>query len=441
MKKELKYHIITMGCQMNKSDSERVRSLLERLGFFETDNREEADFILINTCSVRQTAEDRVYGLMKEFARLKKNNARLITAVTGCMAGRDKDNKMRKKLSEVDLFFPIDDLPNLPKWISELNPEVELISNIESDYLGLSAKFSSNFQAFVPIQTGCNQFCTYCVVPYARGRERYRPVREVMSEIIELDRKGYKEITLLGQAVNSYEPIDAQEFSNNNPYKDNFAALLWEINQLENIARVHFTAPHPLHINDEQIDVLALPKQVNYLHLPVQSGDNEVLARMNRKYTREYYLDIINKIRERVPDIVLGTDIIVGFCGETEKQFQNTVDLYKQADFDISYTAMYSPRSGTVAAKNFPDDVLLTEKKRRWWELQKIMEKNTLRKNKKFLNKEVEVLVENYKKGYCQGNSREMKTVRFKNNQDLNGEIVKVKIDKPEMWILEGNLK
>jgi len=392
MKKELKYHIITMGCQMNKSDSERIKSVLERLGFSETADRNEADFILINTCSVRQTAEDRVYGLMRGFAQLKKENPRLIVAITGCMAGRDKKNEIREKLPMVDLFFPIDDLPNLPKWISELNPEVEIISDVESDYLGLHPKYSSKFQAFVPIQTGCNQFCAYCVVPYARGRERYRSVREVMNEIRDLDNKKYKEITLLGQAVNSYQPADTQEFSKNNPYKDNFAALLWEINQLPNIARAHFTAAHPLHINDEQIDALALPKQVNYLHLPVQSGDNEILKKMNRKYTREDYLDIIKKIRKRCPDIALGTDIIVGFCGETEEQFQNTLDLYKQADFDISYTAMYSPRSGTAADKNFPDDVPIEDKKKRWWTLQKSMEENTFRKNQKFLNKEVEVL-------------------------------------------------
>ncbi len=422
---------------MNKSDSERIASLLDNLGFSETLDEKEADLVLINTCSVRQTAEDRVYGQVRNLAKLKEKNSDLIIAVTGCMPGRDKDGKLRKKLKEADLFFSIEQLNQLPKWISELRPDI-LIDQIDLDnYLRLKPKLKTNFSVFVPIMTGCNNFCSYCVVPYARGREYSRPAKEVLDEIKKLVKNGCIEIILLGQNVNAYNPED--DFSKDNPYKKPFAALLWEINQIDGVRRIHFTAPHPKDMSDDVIDALALPKHVNYLHLPVQSGDDKVLKSMNRNYTAKDYLKLIKKIREKKPDIAIGTDIIVGFSGETEEEFNNTVELYKKCDFDISYTAMYSPRSGTKAFE-YEDDVSYKEKKRRWNVLQKLMEENTLVKNQRYAGKTVSVLVNEYKDGFCSGNSLEMKRVRFASTKDLVGKIVDVKIKKAKVWELEGDL-
>ena len=445
-----KFHIITYGCQMNKNDSERIAGLLQSVGMDPTDQPTEADLILLNSCSVRQTAEDRIFGQVKQLAKMRrKQRPDLIIAVTGCMAGRDKDGRLKKKLPEVDLFFPTVDAVQLPRWIAELNPDLLGSPNPPLDpplergedlteFFDVQPSHNSKFQAFVPIQTGCNNFCSYCVVPHARGLQKNRPLGQVLNEVRDLAKKGYVEITLLGQAVNTYEASDPEQYSSENPYKDHFAALLWEINQVQGVERIFFTAPYPRNMTDEVIDALALPKMVNYLHLPAQSGDNEVLKRMNRKYTREEYLELVKRIQKRVPNIALGTDIIVGFCGETEEEFQNTVDLYKQAQFDISYTAMYSTRSGTVAAKAFKDDVSREEKKRRWKILHQLMEEIVLKKNQAFVGQEVSVLVEKFENGICTGNSNEMKMVQFRGSEDLVGKVVLVKIGMAKEWVLFG---
>ncbi|HLD17491.1 MAG TPA: tRNA (N6-isopentenyl adenosine(37)-C2)-methylthiotransferase MiaB [Patescibacteria group bacterium] len=439
------YHLTTFGCQMNKSDSERVETVLQAMGFAPTEERDQADLILINTCSVRQSAEDRVFGLAREFAVLKEKNPRLIIGVTGCMAGRDVQGKLKEKMPTADLFFPISDLAQLPRWIAELRPEFVNSEDFPADYLKIQPKYSSTFQAYIPIQSGCNKFCSYCVVPFSRGREYNRSVREILDEIRALAEKGCVEVTLLGQTVNSYKAPDAETFSPFNPYRNSFAALLWEINQISGILRLHFTAPHPVHMDDEVIDALALPAHVNYLHLPVQAGDDEVLRRMNRRYTREQYLDIICRLRKRLPSIAVGTDIIVGFCGETEEQFERTVDLYKEVGFDISYTAVYSPRSGTLAAKAFPDDVSRAEKRRRWNVLQELMERIVLEKNQAYVGRTVSVLVEQFlsspsgaEKGLCTGHSRETKVVQFPGDRSFVGTIQDVRIRHAKEWVLTG---
>lgn len=444
-----KYYIITYGCQMNKNDSERIASLLSGIRMECVDDETEADLVLLNSCSVRQTAEDRIFGKVKTLAKLRKQNPDLLIGVTGCMAGRDKNGELRKKLPQADLFFGTEEAVQLPRWIAELRPlwfddtqnPLQLpLGKGESaeDFLKLRPHYHSEKQAFVTIQTGCSNFCTYCVVPFARGTEKNRPLADIMNEVRDLAESGCLEITLLGQVVNAYVAPDPEEFSKVNPYQDNFAALLWEINQIKGIERIHFTAPHPRSMTDEQVDALALPKMLNYLHLPVQSGNNEILARMNRKHTREEFDTLIKKIKARVPEIALGTDIIVGFCGETEKQFKDTVDMYQEVEFDISYTAQYSPRSGTAAFKAFKDDVSREEKKRRWRVIQDLMEKIVLEKNQKFIGQTVSVLVENCEDGVCSGNSREMKVVQFWGKDDLVGTIQDVKIDKVQEWILYG---
>jgi len=454
------YHLLTFGCQMNKNDSERMETLLKGLGFVYTDHPEQADVILVNTCSVRQQAEDRVFGMVKNFVALKKQRPNLIIGITGCMAGRDRDGAIQKRLPAVDLYFPTADMAQLPRWIGELRPELVNSDDLVEDYLKIKPERHSVRQAFVSIQTGCNKFCTYCVVPFARGLEKNRPVLDILEEVRDLVAHGCLEITLLGQTVNSYVAPDVDCFSQQNPYKNHFAALLWEINQIPEIKRLHFTAPHPLHMTDEVIDAMALPAHVNFIHLPVQSGDNDVLRRMNRRYTIEQFDDVVQRLREKIPSIAIGTDIIVGFSGETEVQFQKTIEHYKNIGYDIAYTAKYSERSGTAAKRAFKDDVSQEEKKRRWNELQQVMEETVLAKNQAYVGKTVSVLVERHESpkmtdellrmpeqiretilsqaGTCFGNSREMKLVGFPGSKELVGEIVDVRIEKAGMWMLEG---
>lgn len=435
-----KYHILTFGCQMNKNDSERLGAILSSMGMESTDDLEHADVILMNSCSVRESAEGRIYGKSRVFAELKKKKPHVIVGVTGCMPGRDKDGALERGLHDVDLYFPTRDMIMLPKWLSELNPDLRPV-DLQDDYLTIQPQHDQVYQAYVTIQTGCNHFCTYCVVPHARGLEGNRSLKSIIDEVKDLASKGCVEITLLGQIVNHWIASDAEYFSKHNPYqKNDFAKLLWELNQIEGIERIHWTAPHPVYMDDEVIDALTLPKQINFLHLPVQSGNTEILKKMNRRHTREDYLAVIKKIRAIRPDIALATDIIVGFCGETDEQFQDTVSLYKECDFDISYNAQYSQRSGTVAAQAFDDGVPKEVKRDRWWVMQHLMEDTVLRKNEYYQGKTVSVMVDSYRHGMCGGNSSEMKRVNFPGAEDLVGQIVDVRIDKPDMWILWGKM-
>jgi len=433
------YHIITFGCQMNKNDSERMESILQSMNLAPVDIPEDAQIIIMNSCSVRASAEHRIYGFARKFAQWKQKNPELIIGVTGCMPGRDGDGRLQKGLEGVDLYFPTKDMIMLPKWLTELNPNLRQMEDLSEDYLRVIPQYQSRFQAFVTLQTGCNHFCTYCVVPFARGLEVNRPLHDILSEIRTLSHNGCVEVTLLGQIVNHWTATDPEHFSSDNPYRESdFAKLLWEINQIQGIRRIHWTAPHPLYMTDEVIHALTLPSQVNYLHLPVQSGNTEVLKRMNRRHDREFFLDVEEKIKQVKPDIALGTDIIVGFCGETDEQFQDTVSLYELCDFDISYTAQYSPRTGTVAHKLFADTVSREEKKMRWNTLQKMMEKIVLRKNQVYIGRTVSVLVDTVKAGMCGGNSREMKRVNFSGDASLYGTIVNVRILRVSEWILFG---
>lgn len=431
---------------MNKSDSERISSLLQRAGLSEAAPEESIpDVLVYNTCSVRQTAEDRMYGIAHQFEEMKKKKPELIVAITGCMAGRDHDGKIRNRLKGVDLFFPTDEMIYLPKWLSELNHSLVDLENPKSfeyeHYLKIKPSYLSHRQSYVALSNGCNKFCTYCVVPYSRGRQKDRPLKDVLDEVLRLVEHGCIEITLLGQTVNLYNPPDKEHFSSTNPFdhsKNGFASLMWELNQIEGIARIHFTAPHPQYMDDSTLDALCLPKQLNYLHLPVQSGSNDILKRMNRPYTREYYLEVIQKLRDRKPDVCLGTDIIVGFCGESEDDFEQTLDVYRRCDFDISYNAMYSQRSGTAAVRMYKDDVSRSDKKRRWLSLQSLMEKIVYEKNQKYVGKTVEVLVDSCEKGLCSGNSREMKRVSFRGEDSLVGTLCLVQIDRAVEWMLYG---
>lgn len=438
---KLLYYIQTYGCQMNTNDSERLSGLLKSIGFDESPTEKEASLVVFNTCSVRAHAEDRIYGRMEELSERKKNGDDVLVAVMGCMAGRDKGGELRKRLQTADLFFATPNMVNLPRWIAELRPLWSISGDVSDDYLKIQPLRQKSKQAYVTIQTGCNHFCTYCVVPYARGLEKNRPVADILEEVNGLAAHGVIDITLLGQAINDYKAPDPGFFSSFNPFKNHFASLLWEINQIEGVERLHWTAAHPLSMDDEVINALTLPKQVNYLHLPVQSGSNSVLHRMNRKYTREHYFEVIERVKAVRPGIALGTDIIVGFSGETEQDFQDTVDLFKICDFDISYTAQYSPRSGTLGNRLYKDDVSEEEKKRRWQILQELMEENTLRKNQVYTDKTLKVFVEKVEDEIAYGTSNELKNIRGVNADRLAaGKIKNMHVTKSLTWLLEGEI-
>ncbi len=436
------YHLITYGCQMNKNDSERISGLLRGIGFAQTEQTELADLVLINTCSVRQSAEDRVFSLVSTFVDVKRKRPEMILGVTGCMPGRDRDGVIRNKIPIVDLYFPTAQMGQLPRWIAELRPELVNSPDLIDDYTKITPDRHTTRQAYVTIQTGCNKFCTYCVVPFARGLEKNRSVADILEEVSDLAAHGCVDVTLLGQTVNSYRVQDQESFSKNNPYRDHFAGLLWEINQIPEIKRLHFTAPHPLHMTDEVIDAMTLPAHLNFIHLPVQCGDDEVLRRMNRRYTVAEYLEVVDRLSERIPNVAIGTDIIVGFSGESEEAFERTVELYERVRFDIAYLARYSVRSGTAAWRAFKDDVSREEKKRRWDVLQDMQKRITLEKNQRFVGEIVSVFVDRHDPllGFCYGNSREMKLVRFFAKADFIGQIVDVRVTRADTWLLDGEL-
>jgi len=419
----LKYHVITFGCQMNKSDSERISAIFEHLNYSNVDDFVKADFVIINACSVRQTAIDRVWGLLKKIDKIKQTR-KMVSILTGCLLPEDKERFKQR----FDLVFNIKNLSELETFLHNKN------DCTSDDYFTTLPKSKNKFQAFVPIMTGCNNFCSYCAVPYVRGREISRPVFEILNEIKRLVEAGAKEVTLLGQNVNSYNPTDS--FSADNPYSQNFAKLLWEVNQIRGIERIIFFSSHPKDLHDDVIHALSLPKMMNYLHLALQSGDNEILQKMNRLYTEKDFSKLIAKVRKVKPDMAIGTDIIVGFPGETKEQFEATLNLYEKLRLDISYHSMYSPRQGTKA-EELNDDVSYEEKKKRWFELQALVKKITLEKNQKYVNIIVEVLIDKVAKTYCEGNSLEMKRVRVGSGFKL-GDLIKVKINKAQEWVLIG---
>ena len=376
----MKYFLITFGCQMNKSDSERISSVLEKIGYRPVLKEDKADLIVVNMCSVRQSAVDRVYGLAKKFNKIKRQKPKLKTILTGCILKKDKE-----KFAKIfDSILDIKDLKNWPKIIKKQSYKNKENTNLSfsCEYLKIKPKHQSNLLAFVPISTGCNNFCTYCVVPFTRGKLVCRNHKEILKEIKNLVKKGYKEIWLLGQNVNDYHsPINTNLATNfrecninighirdqisANSRGVNFAKLIKMVNNIPGNFKFFFTSPHPKNFSDELIEVLAKSKKFGkILNLPVQSGDNEILKRMNRNYTIEQYKELINKIRKKIPDIKLSTDVIVGFPGETKKHFENTVKLFKEIKFDWAYIAKYSPRPDTAAAK-LKDNVSLKEKKRR----------------------------------------------------------------------------
>jgi len=435
-----RYHIKTYGCQMNEHDSEAIAGILEQLGYTSTEEERSADLIMLNTCAIRENAENRVFGELGRLKHLKVENPDLILAVCGCMSQEEAVvDKVLKKYQQVDLIFGTHNIHRLPEYLHEALIAKERVVEVwsgEGDIVENMPRVRANaVKGWVNIMYGCDEFCTYCIVPYTRGRERSRLPEDVIREVKELTESGYKEVTLLGQNVNAY----GKDFKDQNY---TFGTLLEELSQLD-IARIRFTTSHP-HDFDELM-VATLAKRGNlmeYVHLPVQSGNDEILKKMNRRYTRESYLKLVNDLRAAIPDVAITTDIIVGFPGETEEQFQDTLSLAKEIGYDGAFTFIYSPREGTPAAK-MEDNVTDAEKKDRLYRLNDLINADAQAGNMRFQGEIVEVLVEGPSKNddaVLSGYTRHQKLVNFHGDPSLIGEIVNVKITEAKTWHLFGEL-
>ncbi len=479
----LHYFIQTFGCQMNYSDTERVAAVLEKSGYRQAEKMEDVDLFIFNTCSIKQKGEDRVYGIIKNIGLMKRANPRLLIGITGCMVRQtssrnslqEQKDDLVKNLQPLDFVFRITDTHKLPEVLAEAEPALELTVDQSSgevgapdfekaisttalgavpsdqqslgrlDYLRVKPTYVSKFQAFVPIQIGCDKYCTYCIVPYSRGREQSRPMSEIVEECRQLVENGCREITLVGQTVNSYGLSDLDKksglFKNELP----FIQLLHELDALAplGLSRLRYTSPHPRDLSDQLIEAHAtLTTLCPYIHLPVQSGDNQVLAKMNRKYTVEQYREKVARLRRAVPNIVITTDIIVGFSGETDEEFQNTARLFQEIRWDQAYISRYSRRQGTVAGKYFPDDVPAKIKAQRWHTINNLLREISLEKNQAYLGHTLEVLVERQDAftGEFEGRSREMKVVQFPGQTPQIGQLVSVRITQALPWVLKGEV-
>lgn len=435
-----KYMVKTYGCQMNEHDSEKISWILEGMGYVLTDNIEKCDLVIYNTCAVRKSAEDKVLGKLGELKAQKRLNPDLILAVCGCMMQREEVVEIiRTKYRQVDIIFGTNNIHKIPQLINNHLKTGKTIIDVVEDTREINEEIDANrkhdFKAFINIMHGCNNFCTYCIVPYTRGRELSREPKKILDEIKSLAENGCKEVTLLGQNVNSYGKTLEEDYS--------FPHLLKDINSIDGIEIIRFMTSHPKDISDELIASYGkLDKLSKHLHLPVQSGSNKVLKQMNRKYTKESYLTAIEKIRKINPDISITTDIIVGFPGETEEDFQETLDLVKEVKFDSAYTFLYSIREGTPAA-TMEDQISDKVKHNRFQRLLDILHELALESNEKMLNTTISVLVEEESEKYedtLNGRTSGGKLIHFKGNKRLIGNIVKVKVDNVNTFSLEGTV-
>lgn len=459
----MKYHITTYGCQFNYSDTERVETVLGNIGFKKARGPKTADVVIFNTCSVRQKAEDRVHGQMINMREIRRGkNPNLIVGITGCMVRKTSTrktpdgDKLFRQMKEVDFVFRIEDIAKLDEVLREANPKLNIHHMPDesgegelADYFKIQPKLESNFQAFLPIMKGCDKFCTYCIVPYSRGRELSRTINDIVCEAEKMVQNGIIQITLLGQTVDSYGlgHFDKKSGIFDGLYKLNhspFVELLHRIDALKEkgLKRLRYTSPHPQDMTDELIRAHAeLETLMPHIHLPIQAGDNSLLKRMNRNYKVEDYEKIAEKVRKWVPHASFTSDIIVGFCGETEEEFQNTYTLLKKIRWDMVYHAQYSPRKGTVSAAHMEDNVPAKVKRQRWHMLNALLKECSHEFNKRFEGKTVEVLVERQKDGIAEGTTPHYKRVAFRATRNFVGKIVSVKITAAKEWILEGELK
>ena len=432
--------VITHGCQMNEHDSEKIEWLLEKMGYTLSNSIDKSDLVIVNTCSVRHSAEDKVYGQLGNLKHLKKQKPNLKVGVCGCMMQREESRYyVIEKFENVDLIFGTNNIWKLPELLRDNYCSNKLEMDIEKNFSHRDDKLGANrlysHKSYVNIMYGCNNFCTFCIVPYTRGREMSRRPNDIIDEIEDLVSHGSKEVTLLGQNVNSY----GKSLDN----KVTFTDLLYKINDIKGLERIRFMTSHPKDISDELIYAFKdLDKLCNFLHLPVQSGSTNILKKMNRKYTKEDYLRIMDKVKTVNPNIALCTDIMVGFPGETEEDFNETLDLCRKVEYDTSFTFIYSKREGTIAAKSndqVPDKVKHDRFQRLIDELYPIQ----LKKNKAFIGKNVKVLIEDVSKtneNKISGKTSEFKTVNIMGSKDLIGQIVDVRITDANTFSLSGEL-
>lgn len=429
----------TYGCQQNSSDTEKIRGMLADMGFGFCDNTEDADFILYNTCAVRENAELRVFGNIGALKHLKRRKSEVIIAVCGCMMQQEHiANQIKSKYKHVDLVFGTHALYRLPQLLDEVMSGGRVFDVANSDgavFEDITYKRDEPPLAKIPIMYGCNNFCTYCIVPYVRGRERSRDAARILEEVKSVADMGYKEIMLLGQNVNSY--------GNDLESGMSFAELLRAVCKIDGIERVRFMTSHPKDISDEVIAAIAEEDKIcNQLHLPVQSGSDRVLKAMNRKYTKEQYMTIINKVKALVPDIVLTTDIIVGFPGETTEDFEQTLDILREVEYDTIFSFIYSKRVGTPAA-DMPDCMTDEQKHKNFDKMLEVQNEISKRKNDAYLGKVLKVLVEGQSKNNANtltGRTEGGKVVNFDGNASLTGSMVDVKITSAQTWSLFGEI-
>lgn len=433
-----KFYIETWGCQMNEEDSEKLSGMLKISGYEKTENKKSADLIIFNTCCVRENAEQKVFGNLGALKSVKEKNPNLIIGICGCMMQQDDmANTIIKKFPFVDIIFGTHNSHMLPEYLNRVKQEgksiVEIWDKEKGIVEGLPVDRLSKIKAFVTIMYGCNNFCTYCIVPYVRGRERSRTPEDIEKEIRELVKDGYKEITLLGQNVNSY----GKDLS---PALD-FADLLVRIDKIEGLERIRFMTSHPKDLSFKVIEAVRDGEKIcEHIHLPVQSGSSRLLKKMNRHYDKEYYIDLIRNIKREIPNIALSTDIIVGFPGETEEDFKDTLDLIREVEYDSAFTFLYSPRKGTPAAEM--DEMVSEEvKHERFNRLVNLVNEISAKKNREYDNEIVEVLVEGTSKNdetKLMGRTRTGKLVNFEGSKENIGNLVKVKITKAQSFSLYG---
>lgn len=440
MSKNKKYHIITYGCQMNEHDSEKLAGMLENLGYNNTEQLENADIILLNTCTIRENAELKVFGKLGQLKEYKRKNPDLIIGIGGCMMQLEEPvEEIYKKYRHVDLIFGTHNIHQVPELIQKIEKNrkrvVEVWDQEEGLIPDLPSQRESEYSAWISIIQGCDNFCTYCIVPYVRGRERSRPLEAIVNEAEKLAAEGVKEITLLGQNVNSY--------GNDLEEKIDFPLLLEELNKVEALKRIRFMTSHPRDFSPKLLMAIKnLAKVAEHIHLPIQSGSNKILKEMNRGYCREYYIKTVKEIQNKVPEAAISTDFIVGFPGESDEDFEQTLDLVKELRFDMAYTFIYSPRSGTPAARR-EDQIAEEVKKERLNRLMEIQNRISYEKNQKLIGKTQKILVtgpSNRDQEVYEGRTRSNKICFIDKRPDLIGEIVKVKIDSAKSWTLQGTV-
>lgn len=432
------YSILTYGCQMNVHDSENIKGIMEDLGYNEEEDYTLSDVIILNTCAIRENAHNKVVGILGRIKKLKEDNPNIITIIGGCMPQEEGiSNMLKDKYKWVDIVLGTHNIYDIPSLLDSViktkKQNIEVYSK-EGDIIeNIPVKRDSNYKAWVNIQYGCDKFCSYCIVPYTRGKQRSRLPKDILKEINTLKEKGYKEVTLLGQNVNAYgKDLDINYTMSN---------LLEDVSKTK-IDRIRFVTSHPWDFTSDMIDIIAKYDNIMpYIHLPIQSGSDNILKKMNRRYTIEEYKKLFYELKSKIKNVSITTDIIVGFPNETEEDFQKTLDIYNELKYDLAYTFIYSPREGTPSSK-MEDNISLEEKEERLQRLNKVVNKYAKENNEKYLGKTVSVLLEGYsdKGGKLMGYTDTMKLVNVEADPSLIGQIKEVLITDVKTWSMEGEI-